>query len=77
MPVISATQKAEVRGSQSEAGPRQKPETLSEKLTKAKRAVDVTQVVEYLPSKHKTLNSIPGTTKTKRLFNLNPSFLMC
>jgi hypothetical protein len=36
------------------------------KITKAKRAGSVTQVVEYLSSKHKALSSTPNTTKKKK-----------
>jgi hypothetical protein len=38
MPIIPAMQEEKVEGSRSEAGPRQKHETLSEKETKAKKA---------------------------------------
>jgi hypothetical protein len=36
------------------------------KITKAKRAGGMTQVVEHLPSKHKAPSSNPSTTKRKR-----------
>jgi hypothetical protein len=39
------------------AGPKQKHKTPSEKITKAKRARGVTQVVEHLPSKLEALSS--------------------
>jgi hypothetical protein len=35
------------------------------KITKAKRASGVAQVIEHLHSKHKALNSTPSTTKKK------------
>jgi hypothetical protein len=43
-----------------------KNKTLSEKQTKAKRAGGMTQVVECLPSKYKTLNSNHSTAKKKK-----------
>jgi signal recognition particle GTPase len=36
------------------------------KITKVKRAGDMAQVVECLPSKHKTLSSNPLTIKKKK-----------
>jgi hypothetical protein len=47
MLVIPAVQEAETEGSQSEASPQKKRETLSEKQIKAKRARGVAQVVEW------------------------------
>jgi hypothetical protein len=47
----------EIGESQSEAGPGQKCETLSEKQTKAKRAGGVAEVVEHLLRKHEVLSS--------------------
>jgi hypothetical protein len=41
----------------------QKCETLSEKLTKAKRAKDGAQVVGCLPPKHRALSSNPSAGK--------------
>jgi hypothetical protein len=42
-----------------------KRQALTSKITKAKRAGGMAQVIEYLPSKHKTLNSNPSTQKKK------------
>jgi hypothetical protein len=56
LPSVDYHTLARVGGSQSEAGPRQKHETLSEKQTKAKRIRGMDQVVEYLLSKYKTLS---------------------
>jgi hypothetical protein len=62
-----------VGGSPSEASPRQKHETLPEKITKSekqnktKNAGSMAQGVEYLFSKHEGQNSNPNTTKHKSL----------
>jgi hypothetical protein len=40
-----------------------KQRTLSEKITKAKRAGGMVQVVERLSNKHEALNSSPSPTK--------------
>jgi hypothetical protein len=40
---------------------------LFEKITKAKRARGVVQVVEQLPSQHEALSSNPSTAKKKSL----------
>jgi hypothetical protein len=56
--VIPATQEAEREGSWSEASPMEKWQTLSEKLSKAKRAGGVAQVTECLLSNHKTYTVI-------------------
>jgi ABC-type lipoprotein export system ATPase subunit len=65
MPVVSATQRIEVRGSLSEP--------LSAKKTKSKRIVDVAQVVQQLQllNKCKVLCSIPSTIKKKKKTNKN------
>jgi hypothetical protein len=47
--------------------PGQKQDPIS-KITRVKRAGGVVQVVEYLPSKHKALNSYPSNTKKKKKF---------
>jgi hypothetical protein len=49
--------------------------TLSEKQTKAKRAGGMTQVVECLPSKYKTLNSNHSTAKKKKKKKKEMTFL--
>jgi hypothetical protein len=54
--------------------PRQKHTTLFRKITKAKRAVGVAQVVELLPSKHKAL-TIPRI-KNKAQFFFKEIFLI-
>jgi hypothetical protein len=46
----SSSWEINVGGSQSEASPRQKYEILTKKITKAKRAKGMDQVVELLPS---------------------------
>jgi hypothetical protein len=38
----------------------------SSKITRAKRAGNVVQVVERLPSKHKAMSSNPSTTKKRK-----------
>jgi hypothetical protein len=50
MPVISATQQAEVGESWSRLNPGQNLEILPEKYQKQKRAGGVAQMVEHLPS---------------------------
>jgi hypothetical protein len=47
--------------------PGQKPDSIS-KITKAKRAGDIAQVVKHLSTKHEALNSNIGIT-TKKLKN--------
>jgi hypothetical protein len=42
-----------------------KSETLSPKITRAKRAGGMVQVTVHLPHKHKTLSSNPSTAKRK------------
>jgi hypothetical protein len=42
--------------------------TLSQKQNKNKRIGDLAQVVEYMSSMHKTLDSIPSTEKKKVCF---------
>jgi hypothetical protein len=37
----------------------------TQKVMKVKRARDIAQVIEYLPGKHKALNSNPKTTKKR------------
>jgi hypothetical protein len=44
-------------------------------LKKKKRAGDVTQVVQHLPSKHIFLSSNPSTTKKKKLWHIYPKEL--
>jgi hypothetical protein len=58
MPVILATQEAEIRRFAVQSQPRQMVhETLSQKHPTPKRTGGMVQVVEHLPSKHKALNS--------------------
>jgi hypothetical protein len=54
---------------ESEASRRQKIETLSEKQTKAKRAGDMAEAAEHLPSMIKALNSNPSTSQRKEKKN--------
>jgi hypothetical protein len=42
---------------------------LKKKKPESKRVGGLAQVVELLPSKHQTLNSIPSTTKKKKKKN--------
>jgi hypothetical protein len=65
--LISATWEVEIGGSRSKAYPRQKVQAPISKVTKIKRAGDITQVVEQLPSKHKALSSNPSTGKNKQI----------
>jgi hypothetical protein len=58
MSIILAKQEAEVGRSQFESSPGQKYRSLSEKQSKSKRARDVAQVIESLPSKLKALGSM-------------------
>jgi hypothetical protein len=71
MHIIPVTQEAEVGGSQSKA----KSVRLYLKNNGNKRANDVAQVVEHLPSKNKVLSSNPSTAKTVFLIEgiKNPS----
>jgi hypothetical protein len=64
MPVILATQEAEIRRIvvQSQPGVNDY-ETLSQKHPTQKRAGEVAQVIQHLPSKCKALNSSPSTAK--------------
>jgi hypothetical protein len=55
----------EVECSQFQACPGQKHKTLSEKITKAKRAWGRAQVMEHLPNSCKSLSSNPTAVKKK------------
>jgi hypothetical protein len=46
----------------------QKTDTLQEKNLMQIMAGDVAQLVEHLPSKHKTLSLIPNTAKKRRSY---------
>jgi hypothetical protein len=66
--VIPATWEAEVGGSQSEANPGQNVRSYLKKITKAKRAAAMVQVVTCLPSyyEHLSSNSIVPKKQRKR-----------
>jgi hypothetical protein len=64
MSITPAALEAEIRGSQSQARSC-KTTKPSQKQTKTKRASNVAQVVELLPSRHEPLSSIPSTAKQK------------
>jgi hypothetical protein len=66
MPIILATQEAEIRKIEVQGQPWQIVcETLSQKYPTQKRAGGVAQVLERLPSKCKTLSLNSSTTKKK------------
>jgi hypothetical protein len=68
MPVILATQEAEIRRITVQSYPRQTVhENLSQKYLTQKRADRVTQVVEYLHSKCEALISNSSVTKKKKV----------
>jgi hypothetical protein len=75
IPVIPAKWEANV-GLWSEAHPRQKMCDPIWKITIAKRARGMIQVVEILPSKHKTLHSNPSTTKQQKRWSHFPFSLV-
>jgi hypothetical protein len=63
MPVILATQEAQIRRTIVQSQPGQiVRKTLSQKVPNRKSAGRVAQVVEFLSRKHKTLSSNPSTT---------------
>jgi hypothetical protein len=70
MPIIPATWEVEVGGSQSKASPGKVERRLHLKIKHSKRARDLTQVIEDLPSKPKALSSKPSTSKEKEIMLL-------
>jgi hypothetical protein len=67
MPIILATQEAEIRRISVQNRPGQiVHETLSQKHSIQKMASGVAQVIECLASKHETLSSSPTTAKKEK-----------
>jgi hypothetical protein len=64
------TNKAQVGGLSSEASPRQKNKTLTEKQLKQKGLVGMVQVAEHLPNKLEALSSNHSTMKKKKFLNI-------
>jgi hypothetical protein len=62
MPVILATQEAEIRKIMVWSQPREIVHEILSRKTQHKNTNGVSQVVEYLPSKCEALNSNPSTT---------------
>jgi hypothetical protein len=71
MPVIPATQQAEIKRTAVQSQPRQiVPEPLSWKYPLQKRSGRVAQVVQHLPSKREAPSPDPSAAKKKREFKL-------
>jgi hypothetical protein len=72
MPVILATQEAEIRRIVVPSQFRQIVyDTLSQTNPSQKKADGVAQAVECLPSKHEAVSSNPRAAKKKKRFNYN------
>jgi hypothetical protein len=66
MPIILATQEAEIRRTEVQAAQTDSSGDPFSKNPSQKRAGGMVQVVEHLPSKHEALSSKAVTTKKKR-----------